>query len=207
MTAVRGPRRTLRRHAAALPDPHLRVPDERARFRADRRRAHGRRHDADRRRRRRRVIVLNTCAIRENADNKLYGNLGHLKPLKDADPSLRIVVAGCLAQKDQGVIQRKAPVGRRRRRHARPPAAARPVGALARRGPADGRARVHRDLPERAARRPRRRVPGMGLDRAGLRQRLHLLHRAARPWPAAVALDRGHPGRGAGPRRRRVSSR
>jgi tRNA-2-methylthio-N6-dimethylallyladenosine synthase len=56
-----------------------------------------------------RVIVLNTCAIRENADNKLYGNLGHLKPLKDANPGLRIVVAGCLAQKDQGLIQRKAP--------------------------------------------------------------------------------------------------
>ena len=56
-----------------------------------------------------RVIVLNTCAIRENADNKLYGNLGHLKPLKDRNPHLRIVVAGCLAQKDQGVIQRKAP--------------------------------------------------------------------------------------------------
>jgi tRNA-2-methylthio-N6-dimethylallyladenosine synthase len=56
-----------------------------------------------------RVIVLNTCAIRENADNKLYGNLGHLKPLKDARPDLRIVVAGCLAQKDQGEIQRKAP--------------------------------------------------------------------------------------------------
>ena len=55
------------------------------------------------------VIVLNTCAIRENADNKLYGNLGHLKPLKDADPSLRIVVAGCLAQKDQGLIQDRAP--------------------------------------------------------------------------------------------------
>ena len=55
------------------------------------------------------VIVLNTCAIRENADNKLYGNLGHLKPLKRARPDLRIVVAGCLAQKDQGVIQRKAP--------------------------------------------------------------------------------------------------
>jgi tRNA-2-methylthio-N6-dimethylallyladenosine synthase len=56
-----------------------------------------------------RVIVLNTCAIRENADNKLYGNLGHLKPLKDANPDLRIVVSGCLAQKDQGEIQRKAP--------------------------------------------------------------------------------------------------
>ena len=56
-----------------------------------------------------RVVVLNTCAIRENADNKLYGNLGHLKPLKAANPDLRIVVAGCLAQKDQGLIQEKAP--------------------------------------------------------------------------------------------------
>ena len=56
-----------------------------------------------------RVIVLNTCAIRENADNKLYGNLGHLKPLKVARPDLRIVVAGCLAQKDQDEIQRRAP--------------------------------------------------------------------------------------------------
>jgi tRNA-2-methylthio-N6-dimethylallyladenosine synthase len=56
-----------------------------------------------------RVVVFNTCAIRENADNRLYGNLGHLKPLKDKDPSLRIVVAGCLAQKDQGVIQARAP--------------------------------------------------------------------------------------------------
>src|SRR4029078_13729008 len=56
-----------------------------------------------------RVIVLNTCAIRDNTDNKLYGNLGRLKPLKDRRPDLRIVVAGCLAQKDQGTIQRKAP--------------------------------------------------------------------------------------------------
>jgi tRNA-2-methylthio-N6-dimethylallyladenosine synthase len=56
-----------------------------------------------------RVVVLNTCAIREHADRKLYGNLGHLKPLKDRRPDLRIVVAGCLAQKDQGLIQRKAP--------------------------------------------------------------------------------------------------
>ena len=55
------------------------------------------------------VVVLNTCAIRENADNKLYGNLGHLKPVKAANPGLRIVVAGCLAQKDRGEIQRRAP--------------------------------------------------------------------------------------------------
>jgi tRNA-2-methylthio-N6-dimethylallyladenosine synthase len=55
------------------------------------------------------VVVFNTCAIRENADNRLYGNLGHLKPLKDRNPALRIVVAGCLAQKDQGTIQARAP--------------------------------------------------------------------------------------------------
>ena len=55
------------------------------------------------------VIVLNTCAIRENADTRLYGNLGHLAPLKEANPRLRIVVAGCLAQKDQGTIIERAP--------------------------------------------------------------------------------------------------
>jgi len=55
------------------------------------------------------VVVFNTCAVRENADNRLYGNLGHLRPLKQANPRLRIVVAGCLAQKDQGQIQERAP--------------------------------------------------------------------------------------------------
>jgi tRNA-2-methylthio-N6-dimethylallyladenosine synthase len=55
------------------------------------------------------VVVFNTCAIRENADNRLYGNLGHLRPLKERNPSMRIVVAGCLAQKDGGLIQEKAP--------------------------------------------------------------------------------------------------
>jgi tRNA-2-methylthio-N6-dimethylallyladenosine synthase len=55
------------------------------------------------------VVVFNTCAIRENADNRLYGNLGHLRPLKEANPRLRIVVAGCLAQKDGGLIQDRAP--------------------------------------------------------------------------------------------------
>jgi len=55
------------------------------------------------------VVVLNTCAIREKADDKLYGNLGHLKPLKARNPELRVIVAGCLAQKDQGTIQERAP--------------------------------------------------------------------------------------------------
>jgi tRNA-2-methylthio-N6-dimethylallyladenosine synthase len=55
------------------------------------------------------VVVFNTCAIRENADDRLYGNLGHLRPLKVRNPSMRIVVAGCLAQKDGGTIQERAP--------------------------------------------------------------------------------------------------
>ncbi len=55
------------------------------------------------------VVIFNTCAIRENADNRLYGNLGHLRPLKQRNPRMRIVVAGCLAQKDQGRIQERAP--------------------------------------------------------------------------------------------------
>ena len=55
------------------------------------------------------VVVLNTCAVRENADNRLYGSLGHLKPLKERNPAMRVVVAGCLAQKDQGEIHRRAP--------------------------------------------------------------------------------------------------
>jgi len=55
------------------------------------------------------VIVLNTCCIRENADNKLYGQLGNLKKLKEQRPDLQIAVGGCLAQKDRDIIQDKAP--------------------------------------------------------------------------------------------------
>jgi len=55
------------------------------------------------------LVLFNTCAIRENADKKLYGQLTSLKPLKLADPSKTIVVGGCLAQKDQGAIAERAP--------------------------------------------------------------------------------------------------
>jgi tRNA-2-methylthio-N6-dimethylallyladenosine synthase len=47
------------------------------------------------------VVVFNTCAVRENADNKLYGNLGHLAPVKAKKPGMQIAVGGCLAQKDR----------------------------------------------------------------------------------------------------------
>jgi tRNA-2-methylthio-N6-dimethylallyladenosine synthase len=54
------------------------------------------------------VVVLNTCCIRENADNKLYGNLGHLKSWKAEREGRQIVVSGCLAQKDQDLVARRA---------------------------------------------------------------------------------------------------
>src|SRR5215210_1896474 len=55
------------------------------------------------------VVVFNTCAVRENADNKLYGSLGHLLSTKDATPGMQIAVGGCLAQKDRSEIVRRAP--------------------------------------------------------------------------------------------------
>ena len=55
------------------------------------------------------VVVFNTCAVRENADNKLYGNLSHLAPRKQADPDMQIAVGGCLAQKDREQVLHRAP--------------------------------------------------------------------------------------------------
>ncbi len=55
------------------------------------------------------VVVVNTCCIRENADNKLYGQLGHLKSWKDAKQGRQIVVSGCLAQKDRELVAKRAP--------------------------------------------------------------------------------------------------
>ena len=55
------------------------------------------------------VVVFNTCAVRENADNRLYGNLGHLAPVKGAHPGMQIAVGGCMAQKDRQIVVEKAP--------------------------------------------------------------------------------------------------
>jgi tRNA-2-methylthio-N6-dimethylallyladenosine synthase len=55
------------------------------------------------------VVVFNTCAVRENADNRLYGSLGNLLPAKKARPDMQIAVGGCLAQKDKGIILTRAP--------------------------------------------------------------------------------------------------
>ena len=57
------------------------------------------------------LVVFNTCAVRENADNKLYGNLGMLRPAKTRNPRMQIAVGGCLAQKDRDTVVKKAPWG------------------------------------------------------------------------------------------------
>ncbi|MFE3703186.1 tRNA (N6-isopentenyl adenosine(37)-C2)-methylthiotransferase MiaB, partial [Nocardia tengchongensis] len=55
------------------------------------------------------LVVFNTCAVRENADNKLYGTLGHLAPIKAEREGMQIAVGGCLAQKDRDTVVKKAP--------------------------------------------------------------------------------------------------
>jgi tRNA-2-methylthio-N6-dimethylallyladenosine synthase len=54
------------------------------------------------------LVVLNTCTIRENADNRLYGYLGHMKALKERRPGMQLAVGGCAAQKDRGLIRERA---------------------------------------------------------------------------------------------------
>lgn len=55
------------------------------------------------------VVYVNTCTIRENADNRMYGNLGQLKAFKDENPNMLLVVGGCAAQKDRELVREKAP--------------------------------------------------------------------------------------------------
>ena len=55
------------------------------------------------------VVYINTCTIRENADNRMYGNLGQLKAVKDSNPGMMLVVGGCAAQKDRELVREKAP--------------------------------------------------------------------------------------------------
>jgi len=55
------------------------------------------------------VVYINTCTIRENADNRMYGNLGQLKAVKDLNPDMMLIVGGCAAQKDRQLVREKAP--------------------------------------------------------------------------------------------------
>ena len=127
------------------------------------------------------IVVFNTCAVRENADNQLYGNLGHLRPVKSARPGMQIAVGGCLAQKDRAEIVRRAPwvdvVFGTHNVHALPVLLER----ARHNATAPGRdRRVAGGVPVDAAGPARVGLRGLGVDLGGLQQHLHVLHRARR---------------------------
>ncbi|GAC1302288.1 MAG: tRNA (N6-isopentenyl adenosine(37)-C2)-methylthiotransferase MiaB [Vulcanimicrobiaceae bacterium] len=55
------------------------------------------------------VVIINTCTVRENAERRAYGRMAQFKALKIADPNVKLVVCGCLAEQDKNVMQAKAP--------------------------------------------------------------------------------------------------
>src|SRR6516165_5107445 len=55
------------------------------------------------------VIIFNTCSVRQHAEDKIYSALGRLRPHKRRHPDTVIGVLGCMAQKDQELIRRRAP--------------------------------------------------------------------------------------------------
>jgi len=55
------------------------------------------------------IVILNTCSIREKAEQKFYSELGRLRSLKDDHPGIQIAVAGCIAQQEGANILARAP--------------------------------------------------------------------------------------------------
>ena len=141
------------------------------------------------------VVILNTCCVRENADNRLYGHLGHLKSLKARHPGMQIAVGGCLAQKDRELLRERAPQvdlvfgthnlasapGLLRRVSVEGPL----VDVLDE--PVAGGDPAHASALERGSRPS---VVGMGHDPDRLRQFLCVLHRAGGAWPRGEPSDR-----------------
>ena len=148
------------------------------------------------------VIVINTCAVRENAADKLYGNLGRLAGSKRARPGMQIAVGGCLAQKDRaGIVERAPwvdvvfgthnldvlPVLLERARHN-----------------AAAQVEIEESLkvfPSHAADAPRVGLRGLGVHQRRLQQHVHLLHRAAPARQGARPPAGRDPRRGRGARR------
>jgi tRNA-2-methylthio-N6-dimethylallyladenosine synthase len=55
------------------------------------------------------VVVINTCTVRDNAEKRAYGRMAHFKALKTADPRMKLVVCGCLAEQDRASMRDRAP--------------------------------------------------------------------------------------------------
>ena len=149
------------------------------------------------------VIVLNTCCIRENADNRLYGHLGDLKALKARRPELQIAVGGCLAQKDRDVVLQRAGhvdvvfgthnLGR----------AGELLEQARRDGPVVEILDEHDADPDVAAGAARHAALRLGHDPDRLRQLVHVLHRADRAGHRDQPAPRRCRARGRGARGRR----
>ncbi len=149
------------------------------------------------------VVVFNTCAVRENADNRLYGNLGHLRPVKAAHPGMQIAVGGCLAQKDRSDDR---PTGRpgSTSSSARTTSAALPTLLERARHNDEAQVEILEALEVFPSTLPTRRESAYAAwvsDQRRLQQHLHLLHR-----PDACAARSGTAGRATSwPRSRRWS--
>ena len=140
------------------------------------------------------IVVINTCAVRENADNKLYGTLGHLASTQarargDADRRRRL-------PRPEGQVRhpRARALGGRRVRHAQHGLAA----GTARARPAQRRGaardpRVARSVPVHTAEPSRIHPLRLGLDLGGLQQHLHVLHRPGAPRQGEGPAARRHP--------------
>ena len=223
----RAPRRVPARgpDAAALPRLDARLPDEPERLGGDGRAPAGRRlrggaslETAD-------LVVINTCAIREGAEQKVIGRMGQLARLKAANPALRVVLTGCsVREPDRAGLRRRYPAVDLFLRPDEEPelvdrlglaSAQAPIGAIGTVGATTtvGRTVVGRRRPP--GRHPRRggrggdRRPRLGdrrlaADHLRLRQDLHLLHRPVQPRPGAQPAVRRHRRRGARPRRGRL---
>ena len=169
------------------------------------------------------LIVINTCAIREAAEQKVIGRQGQLARLKQANPGMRVVMTGCAVREpDRAGLRKRVPGGRpvpptRRGAGARRSAGPR-VGAGAGRDPVRGDDRRRADARRRGGSpardagrrgRERRRPPRvrdrrLAADHLRLRQDLHLLHRAVQPRPGAQPAVRRDRRRGPLDRRRRL---
>ena len=173
------------------------------------------------------LVVINTCAIREGAEQKVIGRQGHLARLKAANPGLRVVLTGCAVREpERGGLRRRYPAVDLFLRPDEEPelvdrlglASAQGAIGVGDRGPVgatttvgrDGRRRRRRPVGDPCPRhrggdrRPRLRDQRLAPDHLRLRQDLHLLHRAVQPRTGAQPAVRRHRRRGARPGRGRV---
>lgn len=56
------------------------------------------------------IVILNTCAVRQNAEEKVYGKIGEIKKMKDKNPHLLLGIAGCMAQENKGKLIERMPI-------------------------------------------------------------------------------------------------